>query len=445
MKKIFTLVLVCLTISATAQFETCPPGTDPNSVPKFAGVPTLVSGTHLQENAVYRYDNAVTMPYSMYALVTIVDIDKAKLVAIDERDLNDVNKDNRFQPQIAPDVTTLSSDRKGLVTFKMAFYKTSNGNSANINGLKFTHYDMDGFANGTTGYYREVGCITNEQSIGISIIPLSNLLSILPYLDLGFLWKQFNGSTTEHDGISFDPEVALVANYGNTSSVTFRMGYDFKKGNGNNLSSPAFRQYAAKFGCFQFANGSLPVTLSFFGVVGKDHKATASWTTETEVNHDRFELERSFDNTNFKTVALILGPKSSNGETKYYEYTDKSSELADKKIAYYRLKQIDIDGKVTYSTIKLARFEGNAVSPIQVSPNPFVEKLNLKFVSEEIGKAEIRIMNMTGQTLLSKQSTISKGYNNVQIEGLRGLASGMYMAQLIMNGTVIDNQRVIKN
>ncbi|HMK05620.1 MAG TPA: T9SS type A sorting domain-containing protein [Ferruginibacter sp.] len=446
MKQIFTFVLVCLTISATAQFETCPPGTNESAVPKFAGVPTLVSGTHLQEGAVYRYDNAVTSPYTMYALVTIVDIDKAKLVGIDERDLTDVTQDNRFQPQIAPDNATLSSDRRGLVFFRMAFFRTSNNIPANVTGLKFTHYDMDGFANGSTGWYREVGCITNETSILTSIIPLSNLLNILPYLDLGFLWKQFMGSKTEHTGISFDPEVALVANYNSTSVVNFRMGYDFKKGNGSDLSSPAFRQYAAKFGCFQFAAGSLPVNLSFFGVVGKDHKATANWTTETEVNHDRFELERSFDNTNFKTVALILGPKSSNGETKYYEYTDKSSELSNKKIAYYRLKQIDIDGKVTYSTIKLARFEGTAaVSPVQVSPNPFVEKLNLEFVADENGKAEIRIMNMTGQTLLSKQSTISKGYNSIQIDGLRGLASGMYMAQLTMNGTVINTQRVIKN
>ncbi len=447
MKQIFTLLLLCLAISATAQFESCPAGTDESSVPKFAGVPTLVSGTALQQGAVYRYDNAVTSPYTMYALVTIVNIDKAKLVAIDERDLSDVSKDNRFQPQIAPDQTILSSDRRGLVTFTMAFYKASNNSPANINGLKFTHYDMDGFANGTTGWYKELGCVTNDQSIAMSIVPLTNLLNIGLYTDLGFIWKQILGSAVEHSGISFDPEVALVANYGPTSSVTFRMGYDFKKGNGNSLTSPEYRQYAAKFGCFQYAQGALPVKLSFFGVVGKDHQVTANWTTETEINHDRFELERSFDNNEFRTIALILGPMSSNGETKYYAYKDKSPELSTKTMAYYRLKQIDLDGKITYSTVKLARFDAGSgvVSSMQVSPNPFVETVSLKFMAEESGKAEIRIVTMTGQTLLSKQSSITRGYNDIQVSNLGSLSSGLYTAQLIMNGTVIDNQRVIKN
>jgi Secretion system C-terminal sorting domain len=443
MKKISTLVLVCLSIlSASAQIETCPSGTNLNAIPKFSGVPTLVSGTALQENAVYRYNNAVTSPYNMYALVKIVDIDKAELLDIDERDTDDADKDNRFQPRIQPD-NFMSSDRRGLITFTMTFYSSATNLPAVLTGLKFTHYDMDGFPNGTTGWFREMGCVTLEQSILTSAVPLTQLTNIGSYNVLGFLWKQYMAPAIEHDGISNHPEVAMAVNYLATSSVTFRMGYDYKKGNGPNLSQGG-RQYAAKFGCFQFANGSLPVTLSFFGVVGKDHKATASWTTETEINHDRFELERSFDNINFKTVALILGPKSENGTSKNYEYTDKSAELSGKKVAYYRLKQIDIDGKATYSTIKLARFEGNPVSQVQVSPNPFMEKLNLKFVTEESGKAEVRITNAAGQTLLSKQSTIIKGYNNIQIEGLNGLASGMYIAQLIVNGTVIDNQRVIK-
>ena len=82
---------------------------------------------------------------------------------------------------------------------------------------------------------------------------------------------------------------------------------------------------------------------------------------------------------------------------------------------------------------------------MQVSPNPFIENLNIRFTSAETGVAQIRITNIAGQTMLSKQSTISKGYNNIQLDGLSSLASGMYVAQLIMNGTVIDNQRVIKN
>ena len=446
MKRIFTLIVVCfIVLNSSAQIETCPAEVNLNAIPKFAGVPTLVSGTALQQGAVYRYNNAVTAPFNMYALVTINNIDKATVVSIDERDLANVSNDDRFQPQIKPDNATLNSDRRGLVTFTMTFYNSLTNITVPLSGLRFTHYDMDGSTNGSTGWFREMGCITNENLILTSVTPPTALVNAGNYTANGYLWKQYMGSTVEHAGISSDPEVVLVGEYLATSSVIFRMGYDFKRGNGNSFSSPAYRQYAAKFGCFTFANGPLPVKLSFFGVVGKDHKATASWTTENEINHDYFELERSFDNTNFKTIAMILGPKSTNGETRYYEYNDKSSELLTRTVAYYRLKQVDMDGKLTYSAIKLVRFDGNAISPIQISPNPFIETLNLKFMTEESGKGEVRITNVAGQTMLSKQSTISKGYNNIQINGLSRLATGMYIAQLVMNGTVIDNQRVIKN
>ncbi len=444
MKLIFTLCVTFLTASISqAQIETCPVGVNLNAIPKFAGVPILVSGTALQQGAIYRYDNAVTSPFNMYALVEILDIDKAKVVAIDERDLSNQSNDDRFQPQIAPDNATISGDRRGLITFKMTFYNSLTNLEFPLTGLKFTHYDMDGFTNGTTGWYKEMGCVTLESSILTSIVPITQISNAGNYNGLGYLWKQYMAPAIEHNGVSSDPEVAMVANYVATSSVIFRMGYDFKRGNGNTLTSPAYRQYAAKFGCFSFA--SLPVKLSFFGVVGKDHKATANWTTESESNHDHFELERSFDNSNFKTIAYILGPQKINGETRYYEYNDKSAELADKSTAYYRLKQVDVDGKATYSAIKMARFEGTAVSTIQVTPNPFVQSLSMKFVSEESGNAQVRIMNLAGQTMLSKQSLISKGYNIIQIDGLGSMAPGIYLTQLTLNGTVIDNQKIIKN
>jgi hypothetical protein len=134
-----------------------------------------------------------------------------------------------------------------------------------------------------------------------------------------------------------------------------------------------------------------------------------------------------------------------NGTNKSYQFKDNSAELQSRSIVYYRLKQFDIDGKTTYSKTLAVRLQAKADVVMQASPNPFVENLNIRFNSSENGNAEIRITNVAGQTLLSKQSTISKGYNNMQVDNLNRLAPGMYIASLIMNGIVIDNQRVIKN
>ena len=438
--------MLCVALTSTAQIETCPAGVDLNAIPKFAGTPTLVSGTALQEGAVYRYNNAVLLPLNMYALVKIVKLDKAKVVAIDERDLNDPDKDNRFQPQIAPDNNTLSSDRRGLVTFSMTFYNSLLNIQAPVAGLRFTQYDMDGDVHGTTGWFREMGCVTNEQTILTSASPLTTLVNAGNYNEDGFLWKQYFGSTVEHSGVSSDPEVALVARYLATSSVTFRMGYDFKKGNGGSFSAPAYRQYAAKFGCFSFAGGSLPVKyLSFDATVNDKSVVALKWVTAEELNNSHFEVERSFDASNFSTIGTVLDGFTVNGTRKSYQFKDYSAELQNRSVAYYRLKQFDLDGKFTYSKVLSVRLQAKAGVVMQVSPNPFVENLNVRFSSTESGTAQIRISNAAGQIVLSKQALISKGYNNILVEGLSGLGTGMYVAQLIMNGTVIDNQRVIKS
>ncbi|HRI24412.1 MAG TPA: T9SS type A sorting domain-containing protein [Ferruginibacter sp.] len=447
MKLIFTSALACLTIlTSSAQIESCPAGTDTNAIPKFSGVPSLVSGSALQQGAVYRYENVVTSPFTMYALVKIENVDKAKVVNIDERDLSNAGNDNRFQPQIAPDNTTLNGDRRGLITFSMTFYSAATNLPAPITGLRFTHYDMDGFTNGTTGWYREMGCVTNATGIITSSNPATQLLNAGDYTANGYLWKQYMGSTTEHGGVSSDPEVALVAEYLAASSVVFRMGYDFKKGNGSNLSSPSYRQYAAKFGCFSFVNGgTMPVTYSSFDAVVNDKSVLVKWITAQEMNNSHFEVERSFNNTDFTTAGIVLDGFAVNGTGKSYQFKDNSPALQEQPVAYYRLKQIDVDGKATYTKVLVVRLQAKPGITMQVSPNPFAESLNLRFNAAASGTAEIRIVNNYGQTLLSKQATISKGFNTVQVDGLNGLTPGMYIAQLIMNGTVIDNQRVIKN
>ncbi len=447
MKSIFTSVLALLTVlTSSAQIESCPAGVDTNAIPKFSGVPSLESGTALQQGAIYRYNNVVTSPFNMYALVKIENVDKAKVVNIDERDLSNQSNDNRFQPQIAPDNSTLNGDRRGLITFSISFYSTSTNLPAPIIGLRFTHYDMDGFTNGSTGWYREMGCLTGESAILTSTSPATQLVNAGNYTALGFLWKQYQGSTVEHNGITSDPEVALVGEYLATSAVFFRMGYDFKKGNGGNLSAPSGRQYAAKFGCFTFVNGgTMPVTYTSFDAVVNEKSVLLKWITAQEMNNSHFEVERSFDMNNYTTIGMVLDGFAVNGTGKSYQFKDNAAELQGKTIVYYRLKQIDIDGKATYSKVLAVRMQAKAGVTMQASPNPFVENLNVRFNATETGMAQIRIVNSYGQTLLSKQSPISKGYNNVQVDGLNGLAAGMYIAQLVLNGTVIDNQRVIKN
>lgn len=199
------------------------------------------------------------------------------------------------------------------------------------------------------------------------------------------------------------------------------------------------------FACTVPEGAPLPVKYLSFDAVVSENKVTLKWLTADEINNSHFEVERSFDNNNFGTIGLVLDGFAVNGTGKSYQFKDNSTELTGRSIVYYRLKQIDIDGKATISKVLAVRLQAKTDAIMQVSPNPFIENLDIRFNSTETGIAQIRIINLAGQTMLSKQSIISKGYNNIQVAGLNGLAAGLYVAQLSMNGAVIDKQRVIKN
>ena len=151
------------------------------------------------------------------------------------------------------------------------------------------------------------------------------------------------------------------------------------------------------------------------------------------------------DMNSFKTIGLVLDGTVTNGTGKSYQYNDQGAELKGKNIVYYRLKQMDQDSKSSFSKILAVRLENETAANMQVSPNPFAENLAVRYQSASNGIAEIRLVSISGQTMLSTQSTISKGSNNIQLQGLAELTPGVYVARLIVNGIVVENQKVVKN
>jgi hypothetical protein len=75
------------------------------------------------------------------------------------------------------------------------------------------------------------------------------------------------------------------------------------------------------------------------------------WKTLSEVNNNHFEVERSTDKVNFKTVAIVLDGFEGEGTGKIYSFKESISVLENAKVTYYRLKQIDAEGNSTYSAL----------------------------------------------------------------------------------------------
>lgn len=202
-----------------------------------------------------------------------------------------------------------------------------------------------------------------------------------------------------------------------------------------------------KYSCTVESSNSNTLSVKYhsFDATINDNSVTCKWITEEEINNDRFELERSFDGTNFSMVAMVFGVEENKGIQQTYKYTDKSSLLVNKYVVYYRLRQIDNDGKFTYSNVLAVRMRSNNSNTLVSYPNPVSNYLKLTVNAVENGNAEIRLTSLTGQTVASKQTTVNKGWNNLQIENLNSLSTGLYVAQVLINGTIIGTQKIIKN
>ncbi len=76
-----------------------------------------------------------------------------------------------------------------------------------------------------------------------------------------------------------------------------------------------------------------------------------NWVTESQVNNKQFEIQRSIvGGSDFKTIGLLFSVDENNGSMKSYHFRDDLKGIAVKNI-FYRIKQVDIDGKFSYSKV----------------------------------------------------------------------------------------------
>ena len=82
-------------------------------------------------------------------------------------------------------------------------------------------------------------------------------------------------------------------------------------------------------------------------------------------------------------------------------------------------------------------------STVNAFPNPFVSELNLTINSKIAGNAVIKLMDISGRALLTRPAKIEIGKNQVNLSNLKGLAQGMFIIEVRLNGKIFA-AKVIK-
>ena len=107
---------------------------------------------------------------------------------------------------------------------------------------------------------------------------------------------------------------------------------------------------ALSFGCNAQNAQQQKINIINFNVVKNQNKVDINWSTDKSVTANYFEVEKSNDGKNFKTVAYVLGPDPSKTDCDCYGCFDKIT--TNSKESYYRLKHVDSNGIVEFSEVK---------------------------------------------------------------------------------------------
>ena len=231
--------------------------------------------------------------------------------------------------------------------------------------------------------------------------------------------------------------IAPLAGLGGGSATVFASGF----------LNPALNQNGAGFGLFaalasgaviQLLPGVVPVELTSFSALSNGTSVSLSWSTATELNNYGFEVQRKSLNGNFATIAFVQG----NGTTSQksdYAYTQNN---LDEGKYYYRLKQIDYDGKYDYSkTVEVDIRLLTNFSLEQNYPNPFNPTTTIGYVLQEKSRVKLTLMNLIGEELsVLVNEEKDKGYHKVNLNA-NNLPSGVYLYK-IQAGNLVDTKKM---
>lgn len=187
----------------------------------------------------------------------------------------------------------------------------------------------------------------------------------------------------------------------------------------------------------------LPVTLSrFYGSVSNKN-IELFWQTASEANSRGFHVERSSDRSDFTEIAFIA-TKAINGNSNYrlsYSMTDYKPLDNDN---YYRLKQEDNDGQITYSDIILLKTNSGFISKINnVYPNPAKDILSMYVESISGDEITINITDINGKLVKRQSFILVNGSNNLRIN-ISSLQKGTYFINAAGKNTYQNSKQVFQ-
>ncbi len=310
------------------------------------------------------------------------------------------------------------------------------------------------FPLGVNGLYRPVTLLANQNSFDNDVeYEAKMVLGAATTRSLPITLAEVNSSYYHNITLTKNPsnfvDATIKINYNTGDGVFDAANLRIAKDNGGsnwldiggigtannngNITSNTF----TSFSDFILANSTgglntLPLTLLSFTGKKINNTVMLQWKTTNEINTLHFEIERSKEGVAFEKIGRVTAANTSSNNN--YMFKDATPLLGNN---YYRLKQIDIDGRFTYSKIVAITFQ-SIINSLIIYPNPVVDWLYLQYpITTEM--VALQILDNKGAVV--KAATLQGvGTQKVLVQAL---SKGIYWVRLIV-GTNLYTQVFVK-
>jgi len=172
-----------------------------------------------------------------------------------------------------------------------------------------------------------------------------------------------------------------------------------------------------------FSQTAFPVSWLGFEATPIGNSVLCEWQTGDERNNDYFVLERSEDGASFQPIGQTPGTGNSQ-EIHTYQAWD-NQPIAGR--SWYRVSQVDLDGKQSYSNVREVFFSPSIRATLQ--PNPASTFSTLDLLLEKEAPILLSVMDQQGRVVFRETQEVPVGKSQIQIS-VEGLSQGIYIVQL---------------
>ena len=161
-----------------------------------------------------------------------------------------------------------------------------------------------------------------------------------------------------------------------------------------------------------------------------------------ELNVKEYIVERSVDGVSF-VAAGTVAYRNNGGGQQTYTFNDAAT-LGSNGTVYYRIRQVDIDGRFMFSKVVFYR-SGQNKTGLTVLRNPVVNnEIMLNIAADRQGSAELQLVDLKGRVLLVQKQSISNGNTTLRLAGSGGyFANGIYFVKAMINGQLFVEKIII--